>query len=116
MDDFMFFSIIGAAAAMVIAWLWVVVRAFQESVGWGFATLLLNPLALLYALLRPAKCKYPLVLFGVALVFLLVGLNYARSKDHPPVKRAHLGTLTPNPSIEGMPKRLRLLVTPHVKR
>ena len=22
----------------------------------------------------------------------------------------------PNPSIEGMPKRLRLLVTPHVKR
>jgi broad specificity phosphatase PhoE len=25
-------------------------------------------------------------------------------------------TMTPNPSIEGMPKRLRLLVTPHVKR
>jgi hypothetical protein len=24
--------------------------------------------------------------------------------------------LRPNPSIEGMPKRLRLLVTPHVKR
>jgi hypothetical protein len=24
--------------------------------------------------------------------------------------------MTPNPSIEGMPKRLRLLVTPHVKR
>jgi len=32
----------------------------------------------------------------------------------------HAGTVppspTPNPSIEGMPKRLRLLVTPHVKR
>ena len=26
------------------------------------------------------------------------------------------GHETPNPSIEGMPKRLRLLVTPHVKR
>jgi hypothetical protein len=25
-------------------------------------------------------------------------------------------TLTANPSIEGMPKRLRLLRTPHVKR
>jgi hypothetical protein len=25
-------------------------------------------------------------------------------------------TATPNPSIEGMPKRLRLLCTPHVKR
>jgi hypothetical protein len=27
-----------------------------------------------------------------------------------------LSPATPNPSIEGMPKRLRLLVTPHVKR
>jgi hypothetical protein len=27
-----------------------------------------------------------------------------------------LQTVTPNPSIEGMPKRLRLLCTPHVKR
>jgi hypothetical protein len=30
------------------------------------------------------------------------------------VAAAH--TATPNPSIEGMPKRLRLLCTPHVKR
>ena len=27
-----------------------------------------------------------------------------------------VGKATPNPSIEGMPKRLRLLCTPHVKR
>jgi RimJ/RimL family protein N-acetyltransferase len=27
-----------------------------------------------------------------------------------------LQPLPPNPSIEGMPKRLRLLCTPHVKR
>ncbi len=27
-----------------------------------------------------------------------------------------LVSVTPNPSIEGMPKRLRLSVTPHVKR
>jgi hypothetical protein len=31
-------------------------------------------------------------------------------------KMAAIQTTTPNPSIEGMPKRLRLLVTPHVKR
>jgi hypothetical protein len=32
-------------------------------------------------------------------------------------KAIGLGTkLPPNPSIEGMPKRLRLLCTPHVKR
>jgi hypothetical protein len=27
-----------------------------------------------------------------------------------------LAAVMPNPSIEGMPKRLRLLCTPHVKR
>jgi hypothetical protein len=41
------------------------------------------------------------------------------------VKEPEFGTVAPvrlsskerpNPSIEGMPKRLRLLVTPHVKR
>ena len=28
----------------------------------------------------------------------------------------HIAAVWPNPSIEGMPKRLRLLCTPHVKR
>ena len=32
------------------------------------------------------------------------------------VEAVVLDRMTPNPSIEGMPKRLRLLVTPHVKR
>jgi hypothetical protein len=31
-------------------------------------------------------------------------------------KMARVQSATPNPSIEGMPKRLRLLCTPHVKR
>jgi hypothetical protein len=46
-----------------------------------------------------------------------------RSSFWPLVLSEHLlqrllaaSTVTPNPSIEGMPKRLRLLCTPHVKR
>jgi len=31
-------------------------------------------------------------------------------------RKCALGTMRSNPSIEGMPKRLRLLCTPHVKR
>jgi hypothetical protein len=31
-------------------------------------------------------------------------------------ERRALRSMTPNPSIEEMPKRLRLLCTPHVKR
>jgi hypothetical protein len=37
------------------------------------------------------------------------------SFGHVNYKRAG-AKATPNPSIEGMPKRLRLLCTPHVKR
>jgi hypothetical protein len=33
-----------------------------------------------------------------------------------PLQMPRSSTVAPNPSIEGMPKRLRLLVTPHVKR
>lgn len=84
MDKVMFVGIIGAALAMLVAWLWVVFNAFQESAAWGFATLLLNPVALVYALLRPERCRKPLILFGVGFVLFLVGLGYARSKDRPP--------------------------------
>jgi hypothetical protein len=37
-------------------------------------------------------------------------------KHFPRGAQSALQTVTPNPSIEGMPKRLRLLCTPHVKR
>ena len=33
-----------------------------------------------------------------------------------PLQMSRSSTVAPNPSIEGMPKRLRLLCTPHVKR
>jgi hypothetical protein len=33
-----------------------------------------------------------------------------------PLRMPRSSTVAPNPSIEGMPKRLRLLCTPHVKR
>ena len=39
-----------------------------------------------------------------------------RSALFPRAASVPFGTQRPNPSIEGMPKRLRLLCTPHVKR
>jgi hypothetical protein len=47
----------------------------------------------------------PLPAEPVLLMSVLVPLQMSRSH-----------TVAPNPSIEGMPKRLRLLCTPHVKR
>lgn len=40
-------------------------------------------------------------------------LRFRQSKMHT---LPHLRHQTPTPSIEGIPKRLRLSVTPHVKR
>lgn len=46
-------------------------------------------------------------------------VSHAAEASLAPIVKAvsrSMPTTTPNPSIEGMPKRLRLLVTPHVKR
>lgn len=76
MDNVMGFGLIGAVATMVIAWIWVVVYAFKESVWWGIGSLILNPVALIYAVMRPQRCKYPLTLFVVAVVVWLVAIAY----------------------------------------
>ena len=64
-----------------------------------------------------------------ATVFHCIGLHYAQNtvrRSRPAerqlvskraaVQRSWCRPPRPNPSIEGMPKRLRLLCTPHVKR
>jgi hypothetical protein len=42
--------------------------------------------------------------------------NSVRAKSVSVAMQELQATARPNPSIEGMPKRLRLLCTPHVKR
>ncbi len=78
MDSVFGFTMIGAVIAMLISWIWVVVIAFKESVGWGIVSLLLNPIALIYALTRARKCKKPLILFAVGLVvYVLLMITWA---------------------------------------
>jgi len=72
MDSVFGFTMIGSVIAMLISWIWVVVIAFKESVGWGIVSFLLNPIALIYALTRAKKCKKPLILFAVGLVIYVV--------------------------------------------
>ena len=64
-------GIIGVIA-MLISWIWVVVIAFRESIGWGIGSLLLNPIALIYALMNRDRCKRPLLLFSAG--FLLYAI------------------------------------------
>ena len=58
------------------------------------------------------ECRFPMA---------LAKSNTSRSQRKDQLarlvtERPALRPMTPNPSIEGMPKRLRLLCTPHVKR
>jgi hypothetical protein len=52
-----------------------------------------------------ARCRQRQVVVEGVVKFLFV------NQSNPPARKTW-----PNPSIEGMPKRLRLLCTPHVKR
>ena len=63
----------GGLALAVLAWVWLIVRAFQEQVWWGLGSLLLPPLALVFALRHAQKAISPLV------VFVLGGLVTASS-------------------------------------
>jgi len=58
--------------AMLVSWIWVVVIAFKDSAGWGIGSLLLNPLALIYALKHRDRCKRPLMVFGVGLALYAI--------------------------------------------
>ena len=61
---------------MTIAWLWIVVKAFLESVLWGLLSLILVPIvAVIYAFIRFEKCRIQLALFGVGMLIYVIGLT-----------------------------------------
>lgn len=60
--------LVGGIAVAAVAWLWLLVRASREHVGWGVAALLVPPAGLLFALRHAQKAMAPLVLFVVGLV------------------------------------------------
>ena len=53
----------GGLAVAGLAWIWLIVRAFQQKVWWGLGSLVFPPLALLFALRHAQKAVGPLVLF-----------------------------------------------------
>lgn len=59
-----------------VAWIWIVVLAFKESFLWGFLSLLLQPIALVYALRREDRCWNPLVLIVLFLPTYILDLGY----------------------------------------
>jgi hypothetical protein len=52
----------GGLAIAALAWIWLLVRAFREHIGWGLGGLILPPVVLLFALRHAQKSVAPLVL------------------------------------------------------
>jgi hypothetical protein len=67
MELFLQLLLVGGIAVAVLGWLWLVIRASREHVGWGIGTLLLPPVGLLFALRHAQKAMAPIVLFVVGL-------------------------------------------------
>lgn len=51
----------GGLAIVALAWVWLIVRAFRQRAWWGFGSLLVPPVALLFALRHPQRATAPLV-------------------------------------------------------
>ncbi len=67
----------GAALGMTVFWLWVIVIAIKKNnIVWGIVSIVINPVALVYALLNFDECKKPLMVlaFGFACSALYVGI------------------------------------------
>jgi len=61
----------GGLAVAAFAWIWLIVRTFRQTVWWGLSSLVLPPVALLFALRHAQRAVGPLV------VFILGGLIMA---------------------------------------
>ena len=67
----------GGLVLAALAWIWLIVRAFQEKVWWGLASLLLPPLALVFALRHAQKAIGPLVVFVLGGLVMAAPVSYS---------------------------------------
>ena len=67
----------GGLVLAVLAWLWLLVRAFQERAWWGTLSLILPPAALLFALRHAQRAIAPLVVLTLGAVLAAVPVGYS---------------------------------------
>ena len=65
----------GGLALAALAWVWLIMRAFQEKVWWGLASLLVPPVALVFALRHAQKAIAPLVAFVLSSLVVAVPVS-----------------------------------------
>ena len=68
MEGRAYFMQIGGIGLAVLAWVWLLVRAFREGRSWGIGSLVFPPLGFVFAGRYPRKGRVPLGLFLVCLL------------------------------------------------
>ena len=64
--------VMGAGAALV-GYVWILVKAWTESVPWGVGVLLFSPLAFVYGVLKWEEAKMPVILMAVGVALSILG-------------------------------------------
>ena len=57
----------------LVAYVWIVVLAFNESLVWGVGCLLCGPAQLIYVIMNWEDCKNPVMCWGGGIVCALAG-------------------------------------------
>ena len=77
MENYALYITLAGLAAMIVGWVWMIVRAFRHRLGWGLAILVLPPLAVLFGFRHWRKGLVPLT--WIAVGFLLTAFPPAFS-------------------------------------
>ena len=77
MEDYVIETLFCGLTIAVLAWIWLLVRAFRQSIWWGLGSLLLPPLAISFSLRQPQKAIGPLILFVLGGLAVAGPLSYS---------------------------------------
>src|SRR5271165_5583641 len=86
MESRAFYMQLGGVAIAVLAWVWLLVRAFRQNHKWGLSSLIIPPVGLIFAGCHPRKAVLPLTLVLVCLLVAATPAIYTLTV--PPDSRA----------------------------
>jgi hypothetical protein len=91
MEDYAIAVLVGELALALLVWIWLLMRAFNQHIGWGIASLVLPPVVLVFAWRHAQRAIGPLVVFmlGTLLLTLPVAFFLAWPSDLPKRERLH---------------------------
>ncbi len=76
METYALDLLFGGLAVAALAWIWLIASAFRQTIWWGLGSLVVPPLALLFALRHAQKAVGPLVVFVLGGFIAAVPASY----------------------------------------